>query len=449
MNTQRIVQVLLILLLTVSLIPKVHAIEPAWIYPMNNVDIGNIAVSYDGSTIIVAAGDLWIFSRDGTLIKKEPFGESVVITPDGRYAASFFGSIIYFFRTPLTTGSPDPKQLNMTWEYNCPDHVRSLDITEDGSTIGASTTGNVILIISTSTQNVASSDLFPNTIFGMPHSGWWIAGISADTIRVYNSNAIVTGTYNTASVSQPDVMVLSQTIPLMVFNDGQKIRGFDLSTGTNLWTVRATGKPISLAMTPSGSSTVAGTENGNIDLYNDQGELVWSHSSDNDGTLKTGITAVALSKDGGVVAAGSADGRILLLGAGGNLLGSYQAEDPVRYITVSWDGSIVLATDKKNLYAFYTAPSSQSSSSPVSYYQFNPKNLSQGSLNASGQNITSSQNPALQSGNPAPTPAPVRATITELPTTYSIIRTPTQSPVSPIIPLMGIVVAVLLLVRRR
>ena len=59
-------------------IPLVHAIEPAWIYPINGVEIGNIAVSSDGSTIIVAAGNLWFFSKNGTLLKKEPYAQKVV-----------------------------------------------------------------------------------------------------------------------------------------------------------------------------------------------------------------------------------------------------------------------------------------------------------------------------------------------------------------------------------
>jgi WD40 repeat protein len=244
-------------------------------------------------------------------------------------------------------------------------------------------------------------------------------------------------------------MALSQTVPFVVFNDAQYIHGFDLATGTDLWTVRATGNPTSLAMNPSGSVVVVGTENGNIERYNDQGEQVWNYSSVNDTTLNAGITALALSKDGGLLAAGSFDGRILLLGAGGNLMGSYQAEDPVRYITASSDGSMVLATDKKSVYAFYTSPSSQSSSPPVSYYQFDPKNLTQGSLNTSSPDITPGQNPALPSGNPDLTPSSVSTTITELPTTYSIIRTPTPSPVSPLAPLLGILGAVFVLLKRR
>ena len=446
LNTLRIVQVFFILLLTVSLIPVVNAIEPAWIYPMKDAEIGNIAVSADGSTIVVSADNLWIFSKNGTFIKKEPYGKTVVLTPNGRYAASFLGGTIYFFRSPLTTGSSDPKELNRVWEYSFPNPVRSIDITDDGTTIAGATESNGIFIITTLSQKVVSSNLFPNILFGISHDGRRIVGISADMIRVYGSNAKVSRSYNPKSVSQPGFMVFSQTVPLMVFNDGQNIRGFDVSLGTDLWTVRATGNPISLAMTPSGSLIVAGMENGNIDRYDDKGVLLWSYSSTPENSLTAGISGVALSKDGKLVAGGTTDGTVLILDASGKLQGSYKAKEPIRSVTMSKDGSLVLAAGEENIYAFFTTPSSGSSSTPVSYYQFDPKNQTPG-FNTSGQNITQTQTPP--SGNPPLTTPSVRSTITELPTTYSIIRTATQSPVHPIISLMGIAGAVLLLIVRR
>jgi len=443
LNTFKAGTVFLVLLLIASIIPAVQATEPSWVYPITGGEIGNIAVSSDGSTIVVAAGTLWIFSKNGTYIKKEPWGKTVVLAPNGRYAASFLGSTLYFFRSLTMTGSPDPGQLNKIWEYSVPNQVLSVDITDDGSTIVAATEGDGIFIITTSTQKISSSKTFPNTLIRISHDGRRIVGISADKIRVYSSNAKVYQTYSLTSVAQPRFLALSQTTPLMIFNDGQKIRGYDASLGTDLWTVRATGNPISLAMTPSGSCIIAGTENGNIDRYDDKGILNWSYSSNKENTLSAGITGVALSRDGKLVAGGTSDGKVIILDASGKLLGSYKAKETIRSVAMSNDGSIILAAGKENLYAFYTSPSSGSSSTPVSYYQFDPKNQTPG-FNASGQ-----QNLTPQPGTPARPTTPVRSTITELPTTYSVIRTATQSPVSALIPLLGILVAAFVLSKRR
>ena len=148
---------------------------------------------------------------------------------------------------------------------------------------------------------------------------------------------------------------------------------------------------------------------------------------------------------GDVLPAGSSDGHVFILDAGGKLLGSYQAKGPVRSITISNDGSFTLAADERNIYAFTSGPSS----SPVSYYQFDPKNLTQESLNNSGQNITFPLNPTTAPPISSPGPETPVGQITELPVTYTIIRTATQSPVSATIPLLGIGGALVFLARRR
>ena len=443
MNTLRIVQALLLLLLTVSLFPFVQAIEPAWIYPINDTKIGNIAISSDASTIIVAAENLWIFSKDGTLIKKEPYGESVVLTPNGRYAASFFGNTIYFFSTPLTTGTPDPKQLNKVWEYEVSNPVLSVDITDSGNTIVAATSGNGVCIITTQPQKFVSNNTFPNTLVRISHDGGRIVGLSTDKIRLYGSNAKPSKTYNLASVTQPDFMALSQTVPLMVYNDAKTIHSVDLSIGTELWYARAAGYPKALAMTSSGSFVVVGTDNGNIERYDDKGALNWSYSSSLENKPDAEITGIALSKDGSLVAAGSNDGKILLLNTYGNLLGSYQTNDPIHSMAMSSDGSTVIAAGDKNIYAFSTGYKPSPASSTVS------RTLPQGTLNTTSQNITAPQNLTRQPVVPTHTKVSVERTITELPTEYSVIKTSKQSPLSDLIPLGGLVVAWMLLVRRR
>ena len=302
MDIKRTVPVFFLFFLMVSLFPQVHAIEPEWTYPMNGVEIGNIAVSTDGSTIIVAAGNLWFFSKDGTLLKKEANAQKVVLTPDGRFAVSSFGGTINFFMAPLTTGSPDPGQLNKIWETDLPNRIRSVDITDNGRTIVAATEGNGIFIITTETQTIFSNNSLSNSFFKISHAGGRIVGISADKIRIYGTNAKVSKNYNLASVVEPDFMFLSQTIPLMVYNDGKTIHEVDISVGTELWQVTATGNPTSLAMTPSGSFIIIGTGNGNIERYTDKGNLSWSYSAKKENIAAPAITALAVSRDGSRVA---------------------------------------------------------------------------------------------------------------------------------------------------
>jgi hypothetical protein len=414
MNTLRILLVVLLCILAVSFIPGVQALEPSWTYSLTNKStISNIAVSSDGSTIIVAADTLWVFSKYGNLIKKETYGDNVVLTPSGRFAASSFGGIIYFFSTPLTTGTSDPNQLTKMWDYEFRDPVRSIGITDDGSTVVVATQGMGIYFMTPGTRNIIGNDQFYNHIVRISANGNRIAGISADTVRLYNTNGKISKSYVMKSTSQPDFAFLSQTVPLMVFNNGASIQSFDLSLGTEIWNVRPAGNLNSLAMTPSGSYVAAGTENGDILRYDDKGNQSWSYSSNKENSLAAGISKLTISKEGGLVAAASDNGDVLFLNPWGALLGSYRVQDKIRDIAMSQDGSIVLVASDNKIYAFLTGYSPSTGSSVLSV-QKTPEAVS--------QNLT--RHPVI----PTRTKISVPATITVLPTEYSIIRTPTRSP---------------------
>jgi WD40 repeat protein len=414
MNTLRIVLVILVCILAIPCIPIVQAVEPAWTYPVNESTISTIAVSSDGSTIIVAADRLWIFSKGGTLLKKEPYGDDVVLTPSGRFAVSSLGGTIYFFSIPLTAGPPDPKYMTKIWEYDFETPVRSIDITDDGSMVVGATEGTGIFFITTATQIRTGNDDFYNSIVRISHDGSRIAGISSDTVRLFSRNGKVSKSYVLNSNTQPDFALLSQTVPLMVFNDGSKIRSFDLSAGTELWNAMAEGPLSSLAMTPSGSFVFAGTDNGNISRYDDKGNLNWTYASNTENSQNAGILKLAVSKDGGLVAAASNEGKIFVLNARGSMMGSYPTQDRIRDIAMSQDGSIVLAGGDKNIYAFLTG-----------YTAKNPLLTPQ---NTPGQNITTRQTVTRYTVIPSRTTVPIPGTITEIPTEYSVIRTPSKSP---------------------
>lgn len=425
--------VLIFLIVVLSPVPRAQALAPAWNYSMATPVISDVAVSNDGATIIVAAGKLFIFSKNGDLIKQEPYGDKVVLTPDGRYAASSFGSTLYFFRTPLIINSTD-QQLVKIWDYEFTTPVRSIDMPDAGSTIAATTEGSSIYIFTTVDQKLYSDKTFENAIFKISHDRRRIVGISADKLRLYSTNARVSKSYNLASVSQPEFMFLSQTIPLIIYNDGPRVHAVDASLGEELWNVEISGTLKSLAMNPSGSCIVAGTGNGTIYLYEETGTLNGSYVSGTTDSLSEGITDIALSKNGALVAAGTKDGKVLFLNGGGELRGQYQAPDEIQHVAVSGDGSIVIATNRTTVYAF----SFGSSIAAPSYYQYIPKNQTPALPNTSSSNTTT----------PTQTRTQIPTTITELPTTYSIIRTPTQSPSSLIIVACSLVIALIVLAKK-
>ena len=129
-----------IIIFLLAIIPPAHAVEPVWTYTSPGNEIGGVSVSADGSAIAVAGGKIWLFSRKGTLLAKEPFGDQVVITPGGSSLVASYWSTLYLFkRTTSPAGSESP--LQKLWEISLPAEVRSIDISDNGNSIVASTQG--------------------------------------------------------------------------------------------------------------------------------------------------------------------------------------------------------------------------------------------------------------------------------------------------------------------
>ena len=117
-------------------IPPAYALEPIWTYSSPGASIGGVTVSADGSAIAVGAEKIWLFSKNGELLAKEPYGEQVLFTPDGVHLLSSYGSTLYFFERNATKSSFQKK-----WDYELPGRVRSIDMSDDGKIIAAAARG--------------------------------------------------------------------------------------------------------------------------------------------------------------------------------------------------------------------------------------------------------------------------------------------------------------------
>jgi WD40 repeat protein len=427
--------VFLILVFLLVIIPPVYAAEPLWTYSYPGSEIGGVSVSADGSAIAVAGGKIWLFSKKGALLAKEPFGDQVVITPDGSSLVSSYSSILYQFKRKTSSeGSASP--LQMIWETQLPTAVRSIDISDDGKTIVASAQGAGTYIYTSTGKRVGGDERY-NALIRVSSKGERIVGVSQGLLCLYSRTGICSKSEVGIVGAEPDFMELTSSGSIAVFNDDQRLRSVFLANKTLRWTARATGDITSLAMTPSGSGILAGTEKGNVDLFDAYGNLSWSYASNPENKQAAGITCVALSKEGTVAAAGSYDGKIFTLNSKGEELWSNQTKDHIHHIAMSADGTLIVATGEETVYAFSTAPQSI----PMVRTPVNS------SAPAPSQSVTTiAGNSSAQ--KPETRQTTTRA-ITAVPTEYSVIRTSTQSPLPGIIPLGGILVALLLVMRRR
>jgi WD40 repeat protein len=418
-----------------AIIPPAHAAEPLWTYSSPGSEIGGVTVSSDGSAIAVAGGKIWLFSKKGTLLAKEPFGDQVVFTPDGSSLVASYSSFLYQFKR-ITSPQGSESPLQKIWETELLTAVRSIDISDDGKTIVASVNGLGTYIYTSTGKRVGGDERY-NALIRVSSNGGRIVGVSQGVMCLYSGTGICSESEERIVGTQPDFLELTGSGTIAVFNDAQRVQSVFLTNKTLRWTSRATGDATSLAMTPSGSGILVGTENGNVDLFDEYGNLSWSYASNPGNKQASGISCVALSKEGTVAAAGSMDGKIFALNSKGVELWSNQTKDHIRHIAMSSDGTLVVATGDETVYAFSTSPQSI----PVVRTTVNALTP------ALSQSVTTI--PGNSSAQKPETRQTTARAITALPTEYSVIRTATQSPLPGIISLGAILVALLMVMRRR
>lgn len=426
----------LTLLFLFFIVPVASAAEPIWTYASKGDEIGGVSISSDGSAIAVAAGKIWQFSRNGTLLGKEPFGEQVVFSRDGSSLVSSYSSTLFLFKRNSSLKESEPL-LEKIWDISLPATVQSIDISDDGNTIVASIDSAGTYIFS-STGKIVGSDKRYNKLIRVSSSGTRIAGVSTGVLCQYSRAGICSKSDAEIVGSQPDVMELTSDGIIAIFNDDQRVRSVFLNNKTLRWSKRATGDVTSLAITPDGSKILVGVDNGNIDLFDDLGNISWSYASNPTNKQAAGITSVALSKDASVAVAGSHDGKIFALNSKGEVIWSNQTKDHITHIAMSADGLFVVATGDYSVYAFsVSAQPPPTVRTPIKTATRAPAQ----SVTTVQENITTQKplTPGFSEGT---------GDITAVPTEYSVIRTSTQSPLDGFVSLAGLFVALLLAMRR-
>ncbi len=365
-GASRLLLFLIVLMGILPLVAVAQAQEPAWNYSSPDTEIGGVAVSPKGDLIAVGAGKVLFFAKNGTLVDKEPFGNDVMMTPDGKYTVSAYSSTIYFFKNSLPSGPAGPQGATKQGEYGLPQPVSSFDVSRDGSVIAGQTVGKSLFTITTKTGLVDGNTKQIDSVITISPAGR-IIGISPTALHSYSSGGTLTRSISLTANSAPRFLLIPSNGNSAIFNDGQAIRQVNTGNGTERWKRQVTGSVTALSMTPDGSLILAGTETGNLAALDGNGNVSWTYPANPENRQGTGITCSALSDKGSLLAAGTVDGRILFLNSRGNLTGSSSTREYIRYIAMSTDGSVVVAASDSRVYTFFPG------SSPPSRYLHQPR----------------------------------------------------------------------------
>lgn len=423
--------------LVLFLILPVTAIEPSWQYSDSGADIGGVAISSDGSSIAVAAGKVWFFSKDGKLLAKEAYGDLLAMTPNGSSVVTAYSSTVYFFKRNTDDATAAP--MKKVWENSLINSVIALDISDDGSAIALSTDGAGLIVYSAdgSLQEYNKSHY---SAVAVSTNGRYVAGLSQFGLTSFSkSRRYVNKSYDLYLGSMPDVMALSSRGDYCVFNDDQRLISVR-SNGSEIWHARATGDVMSLAMTPDGKAIIIGTNNGHIDKFDEKGNLSWSYDTQPKNKNYASVPGVAISDNGANIAAGTAGGEILLLNTRGDLQWSNQTTDHIDHVAISADGSITVAAGEHTVYAFVTQSRDSAKKASVSK-TYTPKatTVTPGVVDTLVESFES---------EPVVSPAPTEPSFTDITTSppeqYSVIITEQKSPPSLVVGLMALVILMLL-----
>lgn len=293
--------------------------QPALLWKKKFEDNTRIVAAISGDGKFIAAGDspyrrqnisrVLFYSASGDTLWEYPVGSdiySIALSSNGEYlAAGGFNSLLYLFN-----------QSGMVlWKYGESDHilnntVSNVAISRNGSTIAASCDDGYQYIFSRDGKVLSKNK--------KEGDGWGMAltGDGAFIAQGYYDGKVFLTTVN----------------------------------GTRVWISAINGGIQDIAISRDGSRIVAGNGNGTIVLLDRSGKILWHYAAGK------GNIAVAISDDGKYIAARGGNSDIYFLNSDGVVIWKY---DP-RAVAFGWDvslsgdGTLLVAPDYGNLYLFRT-----------------------------------------------------------------------------------------------
>lgn len=442
MRRERVFPVILIVILCIMTVPCI-AIEPDWKYTDEKITIGDVVVSPDGSSVIAAAGKVLLLSRDGKILAKEPYGETIHQSGNGNIIVSSYSSVVastmyVFKKTTDVTGIP---VLKKQWEITLANKIDDLAVSGKGDRVALTAGGVGVHVYDGDSGNLLGhSDAYSSKI-AMSERGNVIAGISfVEGLKLYTSKGALRKKFDVGLVGQTTYFLMGSDGNTVVFNTGPFIMAYNITSGSELWKKRTSGDVSMIAMTPPGNRIIAGTENGAVECYDSNGTLSWIYNSDNSSESGHAVTAVALSGDGSTIIAGTDDGKVLFLGPDGTILGSFdEGQDSIHHVAIASGGSLAVAAGDHTLIGFTSGLQNITTRETMT-----TSPLISRTFPSAGYPVGQDVPPPVQT---TAIRTPYRVTVPDTPsvtiTEYSVIRKATKGPVNDLFTIICIATLVL------
>ena len=255
---------------------------------------------------------------------------SLAMSADGRYlAAGSADGRLYFF---------DRDSATPLWQTDI-GSVRAVALSANGSWLAAGGGSSVHLFqrnSSTPAWSHATGGFAVRAVALSADGGRIVAGAEDGAIRFFHRNSSAPLWTATIGNVVPALALSSDGGWLAAGSDDDHIHFFSTSDGREAWSQLAGGALRSVAIAPDGEWVTGGGDGAQLLLLRRDGEApLWERAA--------GDKVLAVALGGNTVASGSADGRLWLHDADGNLLWSHDAGDWVVAVGVSADGGQIVA----------------------------------------------------------------------------------------------------------
>ncbi len=327
-----------LIVLLLFLLPAVSAAGPLWTVPASaGEDLSTVVISRDGSTIVAGGDQLIALTFGGTKLWTGWSGTLLDISSNGRYIVTSQGPTVRLFSREGT----------MLWDQSLGTTVTALSMAPDGSLIAAAGGSAVQSWYNSGTGLGRNTTVAVRDIRISPAKDQIIV-TTAKALRSFNLS-YVPNWYDDGIC--PGMVAVSGDGTGIVVPNGNHVMLYH-GGGILLWDKAFSGgNIISLAYSRDGSTILAGRDDGTVLVLDRNGDQLFS--------AKAGYwaTSVATSDNGSIIATGSIDNYVRIFDRQGTQLLEYKTKNPVKYrsVAVSGDGTMVMAVDSTEVYAFSRA----------------------------------------------------------------------------------------------
>jgi len=349
--------------LMISIIGNVTAASLAHSWresPAGDDTFSGVMISKDGSMVFGGGNQLLVRSWDGDIRWGGLSGSVATMSTDGNYIVSALGDNV---RKVDKNGSE-------IWNRITGSPYRAVAVSGNGSLVIAADERGFTRSWTIDGKNLGShNDTDQVTRIEISPSQSLVVVSSEDKFKVF-SQAMNLIWENDTFGNLDLFFAFSADSSTLILAGEKRVASYTTSGSLNWMKEIPKDAIIDMACSDDGSTIVLGSQDGNVWVLNQDGQVQWKYPAG------SWVNGVGVSRNGSVIAAGALDGTVYALDRNGDLLAKTKTDTLIqqRSVAVSGDGRRIVVVDHHAMYGYELVgiPEVTSRDTPVQTLQFTP-----------------------------------------------------------------------------